>query len=268
MFEESTSTAGSVRPVSLSTGGDSVQGYALVDFDNFFPGALGSTEQLQQNLARIVDLVLGLRPDTSDISIRLYGGWLEAEMLTQRASELQMLVGPPASAAPHPTRPGLLRVEVVLATRLIGAPGLEWGHTFRSQAGLPRLRLAQSPRPTACVGGDTCPVDLVQRMSRSPQRECHVPGCTVSNETAFLVKEQKMVDALLTCDCLSLSDVADVLVVMSHDLDALPGIALAASNPTSDRCKIALVRRSDKPESLYRQPLENLGVTELTWEPT
>jgi hypothetical protein len=238
----------------------------LVDYDNLFPGDLGTTAQVQQSLERMVDLAVGIQGDLTDISIRLYGGWLEEGILTNRASALQTLLGSPATSAPHPNVRGALRINVTLVTSLHAVPGLQWRNTHRSRLGLPRLRLAHSPRPQDCPGGMACPIDLLQRMSRRPDRVCHVTGCAVRNDEAFLIREQKMVDSLLICDCLALAETNALVAVMSNDLDALPGLAMAASRPAG--CSLVLVRSSLEAEQLYEQELAYLGVTMRAWSET
>lgn len=239
----------------------------LVDYDNFFRGPLGSTHEIQAALSRMVDIALEVHPELADILIRLYGGWLREDVLTDRASQLQTLIGPPASSTAHLDRAGVLRLEVGLVLRLAGVPGLTWGHTFRAKPGLPRLRLAESPRPAGCVASDCCPIDLLQRMSRRPERKCHVTGCAVRADTAFVIREQKMVDTMIACDCLTLAETNSVVLVLSDDLDVLPAMALAASNPTLDS-ELTLVRSTTEAEHLYGQQLAELGVATLSWSTT
>jgi hypothetical protein len=237
----------------------------LVDFDNFFPGDLGTQEQLRQQLARMVDLALSITPDVEAIDIRLYGGWLEDGVLSRRASELQALIGPPALSRPHPNGAGTLRITVQLVTRLMAVPALEWGHTLRSSRGFPRLRLAEGPQPDGCMDAANCPIRLVQRMSQRRNRQCQVTGCQVLNEDAFRIREQKMVDALITCDSISYGEVCTGMIVLSNDLDVLPGLTVAVSNPLTN-CEIALVRGSPDEEGLYDLQLREMGVLALDWE--
>lgn len=265
---QSCETSPNLAPMDADDGWRGVRPRAsaavLVDYDNFFPGPLGSTYEIQTALSRMVDFALKHRPAVTDIAIRMYGGWLQDGVLTDRASELQTLIGSPASSAPHPNQPGLLRIEVGLVLRLAGLPGFMWEHTFRSKAGLPRLRLVESPRPSACMADDCCPIDLLQRISRKPERECHVAGCGVRADSAFLVREQKMVDTLIACDCLTLAEANTLVMVLSNDLDVLPAIALAASNPMYDS-ELVLVRSPADTEHLYGSQLAELNVVTLGW---
>lgn len=237
----------------------------LVDFDNFFPDALGSREEMQQAIGRMIDCVLERRPTITDIAVRFYGGWHEDGILTKRASELLSLVGARTSSTSHPIQTGVLRASVELATHLAAVPGLLWAHTVRSRRGLPRLRIAETPRPDGCVSGDACPIDLVQRMSRRSGRQCHVDGCEVDNHTAFLIREQKLVDTLLSCDCMTYAEYASLVLVLSDDLDVLPGVVLAASAVRAP-AEIALVRRNAASEGIYDPVLSSLGISRIDWE--
>jgi hypothetical protein len=94
-----------------------------------------------------------------------------------------------------------------------------------------------------------------------------VIGCAVINKTAFLSREQKMVDSLITCDAISCAETNAAVIVMSNDLDVLPGLAVAASGPPNGS-QIALVRGSAESEGLYDRQLAMLGVPTLDWEVT
>ncbi|MCW3018861.1 MAG: hypothetical protein JWN10_1169 [Solirubrobacterales bacterium] len=240
-------------------------GTVLIDFDNFFPGEIAGREQLDQDLRRAVDCALDVEPALTHVEVRLYGGWLENGILTRRASELQAQVGAPSFAARHPRQPGLLRVSTILVTRLAAIVDLEWGHTLRSRLGLPQLRLAETPRPADCVDHEQCPVRIIRSMSRGQRRLCSIDGCTVVNADAFLVREQKMVDSLLVCDTISYSQTSSALVVLSNDLDVLPGLVQAAN---SQACVSTLVLVRAVPEhavGLYDAHLERMGVVVSDW---
>jgi hypothetical protein len=105
-------------------------------------------------------------------------------------------------------------------------------------------------------------MDLLQRITRRSQRECHVDGCAVKNEEAFVLREQKMVDSMICCDLIALSAGGATLIVMSDDLDVVPAVAMAASNGTRT---VALVRSDEEVESLYAGELTDLGVADVAW---
>lgn len=232
-----------------------------VDYDNFYVGPIQRPEVLRHEINRMISLALEVSPSAADVQIRMYGGWLEDGVLTKRGSELQLAVGQPMFPAPHPDGTGLLRGGVALATRIAAVPGLEWRHTFRARDGLPRFQLAERPRPVGCANHETCPMDLLQRISRRRSRECHVASCPVTNEMAFTVREQKMVDSMLCCDVITFSSGGSAVVVLSDDLDVLPGVATAAAFRGSS---VSLVRSSSD-ISLYATELTTLGVSFFDW---
>ena len=248
-------------PMEMSTGMEGNEEVALlVDFDNLFPPNKTKTESLVLEMNRWVSLARTSVPKFSMLRIRLYGGWLENGVLTNAASAV-------ASAIPRDFFPlaggsdgrrQVIRGSVELATRLVGVPEIEWEHSFRTRKGLPRLRLSQKPRPDGCIQHDGCPIDTVQRLSRHRHRTCKHEGCFVLNETAFLVHEQKMVDALLSCDAIELARRGAHVVVMSNDLDVLPSVATTAS---ISKASVILVRGAEAGDTaLYSDALRGLGV--------
>lgn len=256
---EVTASAGSEAPAGAP------QAAVLVDFDNVFPGELSSSEYFAAAVDGMLRLALEDSPDTPRVDIRLYGGWLADGLLTKRASELQAALGSAIRfPIPHPTRPGLLRGDVQLATRMIAVPGVEWGHTLRYRTGLPRITLADQPYPAGCIDQSAgCPVRALQRFAKRPNRECHAVGCGVTNHAAFRVPEQKMVDALLCCDALELTARGWTVIVVSSDLDVVPAVAMAAARGSG---RVSLVRSERIAARLYSEELALLGVAENSWE--
>jgi len=231
----------------------------LVDFDNVFPPNKRDVESLVPELNRWVSFIHALLP-TQTLRIRLYGGWLENGVMTNAASALQ--AGIPRDffplAAEVDGKPRLIRGSVELATRLVAVPEIEWKHSFRAREGIPRLRLAQKPRPDGCIRHDACPIDAVQRMSRNRRRVCQHEGCLAQNDAAFLLHEQKMVDALLSCDAIEFARRETHVVVMSNDLDVLPSIATIAR---TSKASVVLVRGVGAGDTdLYSEALQDLGV--------
>lgn len=234
----------------------------LVDFDNFFSGEVDQA-QVAQAIDDMIRRTLASWPATRRIDIRMYGGWLDEGLLTKRASELETALAL-ATAFPisHPTQSGILRGSVRLATRLAALPDFEWGHTLRTRTGLPRVGLAEEPFPARCAHRTRdCPVKAVQTFARRPGRACRASGCTVTNQAAFRVREQKMVDVMLACDTIALSAKHNVLV-LSSDLDILPAIAMGAAR---DGARISLIRDGRRTADLYGQDLERFGVAVDDW---
>ncbi|MDM8552135.1 hypothetical protein QUF72_18770 [Desulfobacterales bacterium HSG2] len=96
--------------------------------------------------------------------------------------------------------------ETELVTRLISMPDLQWDNTAITRSGIPRLRVV-SGLPSGCAGtNETCPVRILFRFSKKRTKKCPVPGCPVTNQEAFRIVEQKMVDTMLSCDIVALSE--------------------------------------------------------------
>jgi hypothetical protein len=257
-------------PPTATTHASGTNGVAiLVDFDNFYPGDRAELSQpwLIHQVNRMTTLAVERCSEAERLDIRLYGGWLDEGVLTNRASALQSAVAAmPLFPTPHPLREGLLRGSIELVTRLVAVPSIEWGHTRRVQDGLPRLRLAESPLPLGCKGDLTsCPLRTVHRFSLRSGRTCHIEGCAVQNREAFRVIEQKMVDILIACDAMALAAADPPLrvFVMSDDLDVVPAVAMASY--VSGR-PVNLVRTSVRAQQLYGDDLLAVGVELEYWQ--
>jgi hypothetical protein len=239
---------------------DSTEVALLIDFDNLYPRSDTTSDELVVTLNSWMSLAIKTVPQVETVRVRLYGGWLEDGVLTRAASDLFSkiprdyfpLSGDPANGV------RLIRGSIDLVSRLVGVPAIQWDHTFRSRRGLPQLRLAEKPRPDGCAAVDSCPIDLVQRISRRSNRQCHVSGCAVINDSAFLVKEQKMVDVLLSCDAIEFARRGVHIIVMSNDLDLLPSVATTASCASAS---VTLVRGPGAgSDDLYSEALQSMGV--------
>ena len=237
----------------------------LIDYDNLYSDEHENEAAVGVFLNRLLNHALELETATRRIELRLYGGWLEEEVMTKRASVLQSNLGSnPIFPLPHPGGVGLLRGRVELVTRLADGPEMTWAHTLRRRMGLPRVSLTQRPHPAGCQHqSGECPVLKLHRFARRPTRTCAVAGCTVTNHAAFSVPEQKMVDVLIACDAISYAQMGYSVMVGSSDLDILPAVALASSRATGS---VALLRVVDDSAGLYERELADLGVELRSWD--
>lgn len=239
----------------------------VVDFDNFYRNEPDDpTTWLPHQINRIISLALAACTRLSDITVRIYGGWLAESLPTKRASELLQAI---ASFGQFPvTRPGnvaLLHGRVELANRLFALPEIEWAHTYNIRTGLPRIRLACPPVPSDCIGGSTlCPARALQQFTKTKTKQCPVPNCPVT-QAAFKVDEQKMVDCMMACDILSIADSREVeaLVVCSDDRDLMPSIALALSRNPAKTIVLAYTN-AGRPRP-YDQTLAAYGLYVTAW---
>ena len=216
----------------------------LVDFDNWHratPAALVEPV-LSHCLNELIRQLVGLSDAVEFILVRLYGGWVENGLLTSVGSDVAAAaatVDPFPLALKNPGR--IIHGEVSLARQLSIAPHIELGDTSRRRSGPPRLRLSGTPLPTGCLEAqDACPARILQKFTKARARSCPVDTCPVTAETAFLTREQKMVDTMMACDLLDLvhdDDVAGVALVTA-DSDLLPPLIHARS---LDRCPTLLM---------------------------
>jgi hypothetical protein len=256
----------------VARGGGDNSLVVLVDFDNFYPRRLEQGDNsdsgwLGHEISRMVTEALHFSPLSQIIRIRFYGGWMERGVLTRGGSMLQQTINA-MNPFPIPNRAknSMLRGEIMLATRLLHLPLIEWEDTYRSRAGPPRLRLAHSTYPEGCAGAsDTCPVRTLQHFTRKKGKGCPVPGCTVTNDNAFMVVEQKMVDTMIACDLLALCQYLDVggVMVLSDDSDLLPPMAMGAA---ISKKRLMLVNSATKKTNPYKALLESLDIDVRVWE--
>jgi hypothetical protein len=238
----------------------------LVDFDNVVVGTVPDPEQMRSLLSRIVGIAASVWPDASRTEIKLYGGWLREGVLAPRGSSVQSAVAAfPFFPVSHPRGDGLLRGEIELVTRLAAVPEVEWQHTLRERAGLPRVRFRDGGYPLSCsLRSSACPLKQMRRFSEHLKRRCDATGCEVLNKDAFRTPEQKMVDVMIVCDALTSATGGGRVLVLSSDMDVLPAVAMAAKDAGPGR--IALWRVDRYAADLYVHELEALGVAIGSWE--
>lgn len=256
-----------ISPPLRETYGESTAAI-LIDFDNFYTHIAEDDEMqwLGHEVNTMVTGALALSQSSRRVLIRFYGGWLENGMWTRRGSRLQKaLFSTAAFPMPHPYGRGVLRGDVTIVTRLLQLPDIEWGHTLRSKAGPPRLRLASSTPPEGCTAERvTCPVRTLQHFTRKKGKVCSLDGCHVTNDEAFMVVEQKMVDTIMACDLLALCLEPNVkaIMVLTNDTDLLPPLFMGAA--TSEK-RLQLVNTVGQRETPYGEALRGLGVDFQVW---
>lgn len=211
----------------------------LIDFDNIYPDFDPDADPawLRHEVNKLLTYTSTAMKPPRRLDVRLYGGWMQDGLLSRKGSQLQAVA---SNANPFPlavTSPSsIVHGSIQVVTSMFGLPTLQWLSTFRQRTGLPRLRLSQSPYPAACVDQSvSCPIKTLHSISKDRQRTCSVRSCGVRSYDAFICFEQKMVDTMMACDVLTLSDSAEItgIVVLTDDVDILPAIALAGSKENS-----------------------------------
>lgn len=208
---------------------------ALIDFDNWYRATPSASVEavLRHCINEVTRELVELSDHVSYVLIRIYGGWIEGGVLTAIGSDV---AAASAAADPFPVAVGdsrrIVHGELELAQRLSIAPHIDLGDTSRRRGGPPRLRINGSPLPSGCLEAlDSCPARILQKFTQGPRRSCPVDSCPVTAETAFLTREQKMVDTMMTCDLLDFVNDEDVIAiaVVTADSDLLPPLLHAKS---------------------------------------
>lgn len=240
----------------------------LIDFDNFFNNQTDDFNWLEIEFNELINQAFAINRKADFISFRLYGGWMENGLQTNIASKIQQAI---ASFKFFPLFNRSERIfvhgDIELATRLISLPDIEWDDTKRTHLGIPKLRLASAGLPKGCMGiNETCPVRILYRFAGKRTKKCPVSGCHTTNKDAFKVVEQKMVDTMLSCDIISLSDDQNVegIIVASDDFDLLPPIVMAVENGKKQSKQIVLLKRVSSFHDMIFDKLENMGL-KIMW---
>lgn len=249
-------------PVEEPPASDLPDLYCLLDCDNFL--SAGSTDtEARHLLMQLIESSRAVLGDFTRVHFRLYGGWHENGAVTQRASQVALLMSA-AFPLPMAVGPGLImRGDWELSNSLLGNPKIEFVNTWRRRTSTPRLRLAGSPLPNGCVSDlPNCPASILRKITKSSARTCPTDGCSVRSNEMFITSEQKQVDTLLTVDLLEIASMPDepLLVCVSDDTDFLPGlVAVSAAAP-----RVAYCNSKHRYDPASRQMLAELGIKHIS----
>lgn len=205
----------------------------LVDFDNFLGRDMSklNPEIMELTFSQIVTLCETNFEEFNAIEIRLYGGWYEETSLTKQASTVQQYLHE-VQVFPKVTSERVINGSIELAATLHEIPDFVWGHTYKESAGIPRIRVNHEIVDDVCSENrNHCPKYILYKFTRKKGKSCGVEGCINLHKNVFKGAQQKMVDTLMACDIISISEddrVKGVLVV-SDDQDHFPSLALAAT---------------------------------------
>ena len=237
-------------------------GLILVDYDNLFSRDRRerSPSLVEHDLVSILREVRRRFPAAREFRIRLYGGWYQDGILTDHGSEVAGSVSSGIFPLVDRDRSVIIRGEIELVDELLAVPSVRFRETFRRRGGLPRLRLAAvGSAPDGCAQPNaSCPVAALRRFSRKKPSTCPVESCVVTSDDAFVVSEQKMVDALLICDLLHAVELRPAVVAaVTSDTDLLPAL-VQASVKSSER--LVLIGDQSLWPADHLLLLESLGV--------
>lgn len=206
----------------------------LIDFDNLFKKGLqeylpAEFERVFKNIIR--DIVIN-NENIKIVNIRLYGGWYTHNELNNKASEILKIITN-INIFPYINTYKMKRVggSINLAFSLLSLPEFKWKNTRQEKKGLPNLRINTEALTKKCIENkEHCPVKIMQKFTKKKNKLCSVEGCSNKNENVFISYEQKMIDTMLACDLITISEkpIYTKIVLISNDTDFFPAIALSS----------------------------------------
>ncbi len=206
----------------------------IVDFDNVFRDNISNYTNnsiIKNSISSAIDLILESIDNVENILVKMYGGWYQEDVLTNKASTILSII--PDIETLFPMLYGNKRVygSVELAFKLTDVEH-EWHYTYKEQRGLPGLRIKRDAMTDCChMNHDTCPIHILRRFIDN-KRECLTTDCKNKiSDTIFMHKSQKMVDTMMACDIMSAYDDKNAagICIMSEDIDLFPALALGRS---------------------------------------
>lgn len=206
----------------------------IVDFDNVFRDNISNYTDntlIKNCLRSAIDSILELIDNVENILVRIYGGWYQEDVLTNKASTILSIIPDIETIFPMIYNKRRVYGSVELAFKLTDVEH-EWHYTYKEQRGLPGLRIKREAITDCCQSNhNTCPIHILHRFIDN-RRECLITDCNnkLSN-TIFMHKSQKMVDTMMACDIMSACDDKNAagICIMSEDIDLFPALALGRS---------------------------------------
>lgn len=195
--------------------------YILVDYDNLVKSVGGAHFNLEVTLNHVVN-ALNSKTDffadvdhIEDVAIRLYGGWYEEKQLTRMAQETQSEIRSFTSGVFSVASGSKVNIKVELALSMMATRGRALYATCR------RRDLSEAidvPSPSCCELSHPHFEYL-----RDVLREGKCSNCGRNLlARAFKVQAQKMVDAMIFCDCAQLASEDMRTALVSADSDMIP----------------------------------------------
>lgn len=230
----------------------------IVDFDNFFPGQLQNytIQELESFFTKIINLIFSEHNDTHNIIIRLYGGWYQGNVYTQKASLLATYLQQ-IDIFPIITNIGKVDGSIAIAEQQYGLDFV-WYNTFQKKAGLQKVLIDHTKESQICSSNsEQCPVRILQKFIKNKERLCNNNGCTTKHQEILYRKEQKMIDTMMTCDVITYSSEPTVkaIYIASDDVDLFPCIAISKVRNVDK--EITLLMKNGLQEPLYSNILSN-----------
>ncbi len=157
--------------------------------------------------------------------VRVYGGWYEGNVMTQRAQDVAVelqrdfpaVIRLPMQQSQDGHR--MVSIGAELARSLIQEPSHHLFNTYRRK-GKPYNVRVEEPSIVGCADPD-CVLPLMKKLLRTGR--CPKPGCGVVVGDLVYRHEQKIVDTMLSCDLIyAAGGRVDHIGLVSGDDDFLP----------------------------------------------
>lgn len=206
----------------------------IIDFDNYFDSDISTitSEKLEFSFTEIVEICNNNFTEFSSIEIRLYGGWYMGTALTKQASTLQQLLYN-VNVFPVIREKKIVRGHINLISEMHGVPNFRWDHTYKETEGMRPVRINFECIDELCKNNrEQCPKFILNKFTKKKDKLCAIQNCSNLHKNTFKGIEQKMVDTMIACDIISITDDNTVkgLLIISDDQDLYPSIALANEN--------------------------------------
>ncbi|MCR9249411.1 MAG: hypothetical protein NXI20_03275 [bacterium] len=217
---------------------------AIVDFDNVLGDYFDIENQtsLISAINEIISVCLKVH-ETDFILIRLYGGWYNNGLLTNRASSILQALGS-SNFFPIKKKNGkICRGKVDLAGSLHAIPDMIWPDTYTRRKGLSHIRIDNEALEKHCIQDrPNCPAHILRKFTKTKNKKCPSEGCEAINKDAFVVGEQKMIDTMMSTDIIDLAGIDQVgkLCIFSDDTDLIPP-TLYCTTKYPDKIELLLV---------------------------
>lgn len=231
----------------------------IFDYNNVFCTNSNLTRETRESILRSVLLRIAENHPTIDfIDVRIYGGWYHELTLTQAGSRVMEEHGS-MELFPLVFEDRLIRGRQTVVDSIYGV-NYVWYNTYRERDGLPRIILKKSNMAAKCNENKPyCPIHIISSFSKTDCRICAVDGCMIQSNQAFVQMGQKMVDAMMVCDIVSLSEDDDThaLYILTDDVDLFPALAKSRVSRPDISIVLGIVNgRNVEPYREYLKPFQ------------
>ena len=207
----------------------------VTDFDNYFPKPMSEYPQtfIESFFLDVINTCISEQESIENIIIRLYGGWYQGNVYSQKASELQVKLQP-INFFPILRNGSRINGCVEMAEQQYGIEQI-WYNTYQEKRGIQKVKIDWTQTGNGCTrSSSNCPVKVLHNFIKTRSHHCPTTSCRIIQEDVFIRREQKMVDTMMTCDIITYCAEENVgaIYVISDDIDLFPALAISKTkNP-------------------------------------